>query len=226
MKHFKIYSDSRLEGFCFFCGDEPGTRDHIPSKILLDKPYPENLFIVPCCLKCNQSFSLDEEYFACLLECVLQGSTNPENISRAEIKRILSSKPALRTRIEKAKKEVSGAIHFEIEEERIKNVLTKLAKGHAKFDNSENYIYHSAHIYFSPLQVMSEEEKDAFFNPDPNSLIPEIGSRGFQRMLSTNEYWITIQANVYEYAIDHLSNLVVKILIRDYLACKIILCDE
>lgn len=33
--------DSRLVGGCVFCGGEPGTRDHVPSKVLLDDPLPK-----------------------------------------------------------------------------------------------------------------------------------------------------------------------------------------
>ena len=65
------HSDERLDLICSYCGiNNPDTRDHVPSKILLDQPYPENLPVVPCCSKCNRSFSLDEEYVACLLECI------------------------------------------------------------------------------------------------------------------------------------------------------------
>jgi hypothetical protein len=48
---------------CVYCGTEEATTDdHIPPKLLLAKPYPENLLTVPACLKCNQSFQDDDEY--------------------------------------------------------------------------------------------------------------------------------------------------------------------
>ena len=80
MKQIKKYSDLRLYGYCTYCGGEPETRDHVPSKILLDKPFPENLPVVPSCDKCNHDFSKDEEYFACLIECTLRGTTEPEKL--------------------------------------------------------------------------------------------------------------------------------------------------
>lgn len=46
-----------------FCGKISQSKDHIPSKNLLEKPYPNNLLTIPACIKCNQSFSLDEDYF-------------------------------------------------------------------------------------------------------------------------------------------------------------------
>lgn len=65
MIQIKSFSDSRLIGTCIYCGGLADTKDHIPSKCLLDKPYPENLSVVKCCNTCNQSFSSDEQYFAC-----------------------------------------------------------------------------------------------------------------------------------------------------------------
>ena len=82
MEQIKPFSDSRLEGYCAYCGDITNTRDHVPSKILLDEPYPENLPVVPACSKCNQGFSLDEEYLACLIECIIVGSTKPRDVKR------------------------------------------------------------------------------------------------------------------------------------------------
>ena len=56
------------------------TRDHIPSRSLLDQPYPENLPVIGSCQVCNQGFSKDEEYVVCLIEAALAGSTDPDKI--------------------------------------------------------------------------------------------------------------------------------------------------
>jgi hypothetical protein len=83
MIQLKTFNDNRLDAVCSYCGENiANTRDHVPSEILLDEPYPENLLVISCCLKCNQSFSLDEEYVACLLECVICGTTETEKLSR------------------------------------------------------------------------------------------------------------------------------------------------
>tara|TARA_R110002049_G_scaffold308754_1_gene513922 strand:- start:66304 stop:67029 length:726 start_codon:yes stop_codon:yes gene_type:complete len=66
---------------CYFCGKPASTKDHVPSKNLLEKPYPKNLLTIPACLKCNQSFSLDEEYFLNVLTTL---SESPTLIARTE----------------------------------------------------------------------------------------------------------------------------------------------
>jgi hypothetical protein len=52
---------------CVYCGDNADTRDHIPPRCLLEKPYPANLPTVPSCRSCNNGFAADEEYFHVVL---------------------------------------------------------------------------------------------------------------------------------------------------------------
>jgi hypothetical protein len=224
----KTFSDERLEGFCCYCGGIPDTRDHVPSKVLLDEPFPENLPIVPCCFECNQDFSADEEYFACLIECVLNGSTDVEKLKRDKIIRILSKKSLLRKRITDAMSLDQGTTVFKIEENRVKNVIIKLAKGHAKFENSESQLTDPELVIFKPLHLMSDVEIESFFSEKEHDFLPEVGSRALQRIvLNANNApissWITVQENIYEYSFSHLiSRISVKILIGNYLAIEAI----
>jgi hypothetical protein len=47
---------------CVYCGEKALTVDHIPPKLLLSKPYPNNLITVPACSECNAGFQADDEY--------------------------------------------------------------------------------------------------------------------------------------------------------------------
>src|SRR6266481_1612042 len=101
MRQIRNYADIRHSERCVYCGDGGvKTRDHVPSKVLLDVPHPANLPVVPACESCNSSFSADEEYLACLLDCTLAGRTDPGRVRRQNIRRILAERPALRARIE------------------------------------------------------------------------------------------------------------------------------
>ena len=71
------YGEGHPERLCCYCGAWADTVDHVPSKVFMDKPYPENLPVVPCCKKCNREFSLDEEYVTVLLECVRWQTFDP-----------------------------------------------------------------------------------------------------------------------------------------------------
>jgi hypothetical protein len=48
---------------CVYCGHSADTQDHVPPKLLYNKPYPKNLLTVPCCGSCNGAWSKDEQYF-------------------------------------------------------------------------------------------------------------------------------------------------------------------
>jgi hypothetical protein len=89
MQQLRCYGDDKNKGFCVHCGGPNETVDHVPSKVLLDELYPANLMAASACRQCNNDFSIDAEYLACLLECVIAGSTTPEQLHRHKIARIL-----------------------------------------------------------------------------------------------------------------------------------------
>jgi hypothetical protein len=83
----KSYADERLMSGCLYCSESPETREHVPSRILLDEPYPDNLPVFAACARCNRGFSLDEEYVACLIDCSRSGSVDA--VQRPKISRVL-----------------------------------------------------------------------------------------------------------------------------------------
>lgn len=225
LKQIRTFSDERLNNFCAYCGEIPDTRDHVPSKILLDKPFPENLPVVPACENCNHSFSLDEEYFGCILECILRGTTEPKELERSKIAKILKRKEKLKKRLDDAKKVVGANTSFEIEEDRFINVILKLAQGHYRFENSESQIEKPTTLWFQALDTMTENEKREFFSLTEQTKMPEVGSRAMMVLFSSGvavSKWITVQPNNYEYSVSYFdSKFIVKILIWGYLACQI-----
>lgn len=230
VEQIRDLADDRLVYGCIYCGGPEETRDHVPSRILLDKPFPEQLPVVGCCLVCNNGFSLDEEYFACVIEAVICGAPDPDRIGRTNIAEILRRKPALRKRIESARIVKNGQIHFEIDSERFKNVILKLAKGHMAYENSQVFDEPPT-IRWSPLALLSPEERETFDSPHPIELFGELGSRASQRFsvmqltlrsldgkeikLDRFAYdWIDVQDGRYRYlAIDDGDTKKVKIVI-------------
>lgn len=216
-------SDTRLDAYCVYCGNHPETRDHVPSKVLLDEPFPDNLPVVPSCNSCNQSFSTDEVYLACLIECVLHGSTDPANLEREKIKRILTAKPWLRKNLEDAKIIKNGLPFFRLDMSRIEKVVQKLACGHAVYENSEAQLNSPMSFTINPYATMSALERKEFHSTEM-VLLPEVGSRSLLRLFTEKERngWIEVKKMRYSYAIyngDH--GVTVKILISNYLACEV-----
>lgn len=136
MDQLKNYADNRLLNGCIYCCGPEETRDHVPSRVFLDSPFPTNLPVVPACRACNHGFSRDEEYLACLIESAIAASTDPDRIRRPRVADMLRRSPALRSRIEAAKSIEGGQLAFGIEGARVENVVLKLARGHAAYELS------------------------------------------------------------------------------------------
>jgi hypothetical protein len=187
----------------------------------LDKPYPDDLPVVPACRECNNSFSIDEEYLACLIACVLAGTTNPENIERPSIQISLQHSAALRVRLEQARNENDGKVIYVPEIARVNNVITKLAQGHALYELHESRPTQPDAVWAVPLELLTEEQRSAFEYPDLPAVWPEVGSRAMQRMVIDGEPdypWISVQPGMYRYLASQESGTTIHIVIQEYLA--------
>lgn len=224
MRQINDFSDDRNKGFCVHCGGPYETDDHMPSKVILDRDFPENLPVTPACANCNEGFSRDEEYLACLLECVLAGSADPDGIERPSIARKLRDQPGLRKRLEGARRPEGGNVVWDIEVERVLKVLVKLARGHVAFENGEPRLDEPAGHVFQPLSTMSPTTRRDFEHvQDLPQVWPEVGSRAMNRLFVVgdgvfDEGWQEVQAGRYRYRVDGGR---VRMVIRDYLAAEV-----
>lgn len=221
----QLFADERNSGFCVFCGGEPTTRDHVPSKILLDEPYPSDLPVVSACNTCNNGFSLDEEYLACLLECALKGSAKPEGVDREKIKRILAARPDLAARIEQgASEDSSGGLMWSVEHDRVQKIVVKLARGHLAYDLSEPHLEAPDSVTCIPLVSLSEQQRADFETVSASGIAgwPEVGSRAFIRACYGGDSgWIVVQPNRYRYFVANSGRANVRIVLSEYLACEV-----
>lgn len=226
----KLLADERLIGGCVFCGCEPNTRDHVPSKAFLDDPLPENLPIVDACTACNQGFSADEEYLACFLEAVQCGTTDSEQLIREKVRRALKHNPKLAARIEAAKTQDSaGGLVWIPESDRVTKIVLKLARGHTAYELSLPQLEDPCCVFIQPILAMPNAAIAEFENAGSGEERgwPEIGSRAFLRACGAQPYdstdgpWITVQPGRYRYSVDQLGGVIVRIVIGEYLACHI-----
>jgi hypothetical protein len=223
MDQIRCYGDERLVVSCVYCGNGPiETRDHVPSRILLDDPFPENLPIVPACSACNQDFSLDEEYLACLVECIVCGSTDPRALRRPKVARRLAKQPKLAALLERAHSRTGSASHFCIDEERVKRIVAKLARGHAAFELHEPQVDRPDSLMALPIPLMAQEQIFAFEKPPSSPIWPEVGSRAMSRLVEGGDSastWIEVQPGRYRYlAAVTGGSTIVRIVLSEYLA--------
>ena len=221
----KLFFDKRILDYCVFCGFKPNTRDHVPSKVLLDEPYPINLPVVPSCDKCNNSFSIDEPYLACFVECASCDSFDLEQLTRDKIRKILSEKLNLKNDLINCRKtSFNNDVWWQPDEIRVENVLLKLAKGHVAYEYSEIMVDKSSSLIFKAINNAALNDLALFETLPQNSVLPEIGSRAFLKNIGMNNanFWEIVQPNRYRYSVTYSGAMVVRIMLSEYLACEVI----
>lgn len=239
MKQLHDYSDDRARGWCVHCGEdleeEETNRDHVPTKALLRRPFPESLPIVEVCSECNRGFSLDEEYVVAFLATVVSGSTEVDSALFPRAAGALRHSEELRRRIQDSRVEGTED-HWEPELARIERVMVKNARGHWLYETGEAVSDAPASVLVRPISLMSEEEFGEFCSDqssgDSFDLWPEVGSRSMQRAVDhwakqqineTEDSWVEVQSGVYIYSCVSPSHLDrVRMVIYDYLTAEIL----
>ena len=178
MRQFKNYGDTRQAEACAYCGKTTQTRDHVPSRVLLDEPFPENLPVVPACLSCNNGASFDEEYLACLVECVICGTTDPAQVGREKIRRTLVKQHTIQERLAAVLIWENEQSLFHIEIDRVERIVVKLAQGHALYELNEPKYTKPSSVVIVPLHLLDDDGREAFESPSGSgsAIWPEVGS--------------------------------------------------
>ena len=239
MRFIDDYSDQRFKGVCAQCGialrGDNKSSDHVPSKCLLRKSegpgkdqYPDNLPVIFTCLDCNQLFSRDEEYLCLFLNCVLLGSTAPEDHSDPNVQRSLMRHDRLRARIEASKRyetlDGEELLIWIPEFERVHRVVVKNARGHVFYEFGQPALEKPQHVWARPLAQMTEDDRFAFESGPGLMGWPEVGSRMMQRVVTGEDMrngWIVVQHNTYRYRVEEgEGGLFVRSIVREYLATE------
>lgn len=206
MIYRKEYISKAESNLCCYCGLEIGTtRDHVPSKVLLDKPYPENLMTVPCCKGCNNSFSADEEYVAALIEKSWNGCLDDDFIEREAVRKSLRHSESIRARLSNLfQRNNNGMLYLNFEEERLKNVMRKTSLGLGRYECGK--VFSVRKILPLLRDNLSERELALFeFGMVRHEIYPEVGSRLLAQMVEPgtefNAQWKIVQPNRFRYMI-------------------------
>lgn len=223
MQFHRPFSDKRLAGSCVYCRERPGTRDHVPASVFLDKPYPTNLPVVESCRECNQDASLDEEYVACLIGFASEGAGASSH--RAKVARILDRKPALAALVAQHVAVGADSVTFAPDDERLSRVLSKVARGLATFETAVA-TNADVSLRYTPLLELDEASRDRYYAVAVPELLPEIGSRMMQRVLVTDEQrvtnlWEELQPERFAYAVEVLGDVTrVKFVVGEFLTVE------
>jgi len=227
MKQYLDFSDSRHNIGCILCGSYPDSRDHIPARTFLKKPYPTNLNVLPVCMPCNNGFSQDEEYVSFLvryLKHLESGNKKDyielEKFSHADIleKRILDG-------FCNKQDKLNPMMFINIEADRIKNILNKYAFAHFCFERGEHPNRKKTQINFAFANQLTDDQIKLFNEIPYSNILPEVGSRLFQRIIEDGDSWMIVQDGYYRYYIAQ-NQSYVKIVISEFLFGEIIFNDN
>lgn len=225
MRGVPPFYDTRLRGYCIYCSRRPGTRDHVPPSVFLDKPYPDHLPVVPSCRECNQSTSLDEEYLACLLEIVVCGTAQPEDVERVKIASSLRHSRGLRKRLNNALQVDGAESRLSLEWGRINRVVDKIARALWNYETSETTVDLTTQARMKFAGETTEAELEAFFGLEIPEILPEVGSRMMMRLFETGLWrndWVILQPERFSYGVEvSVHNGQVKLLVRGCLLAEV-----
>lgn len=238
MEQIRTFLDERLDfGACVYCGGRlkgaTTNVDHVPTKGLLDEPYPPNLPTVKVHTVCNSQFSADELFLVVLLGCVLAGTTDigPETDPRTANR--LGSNPRLRGEIAAARqvafaKPGDPQIWWSVDPQRVTPVFVKNARGHVLFELGDSVLGSQKGVRFGAIELMDERRRSEFEDVHAGTdlaLLPEIGSRSFVRRATGVDLvdgWVVVQAGVYRYSVVDIGDEIrVRSVIREYLATEV-----
>lgn len=233
MRHIQDFVDNRNKTWCIHCGryisQIKTNRDHVPSKALLDKPYPANLPVIEICTQCNESFSTDEEYTAAFISAALAGSAEPEQQSSSTARSILATNKRLRSDIERSRETYTTCVGeirtiWRPDIQRIRRIMLKNARGHAYFELGEPMLDAPEAVWCIPASRLSTSERSRFETIEMSAILPELGCRLMARILDgdfSRDAWIVVQNGIYRYAVSYADGVRVRMFLSEYLAAEV-----
>jgi len=233
LRQINDFTDERYKGFCLHCGaslkSAGGTRDHVPSKVLLDRPLPSNVHTVEVCRSCNNGFSADEEYFAAFLGATMAGGVVPVPEMIESARRALEGNVKLAAEIGRSARSYEDEdgirrLTWLPDRKRIEKIVVKNARGHAFYELGQPCYGEPDLVILQPLVTAPEEWLAEFLQADHGNAWPEVGSRLLQRLYSGEDMaagWIVVQPGVYVFTVLEDDGIVVRSIIREYLLTEV-----
>ncbi len=144
----------------YCCKSDADTRDHVPPKLLLRKPYPSNLWTVPACGLCNEAFSLDEEYFRNMVIGIFCHTAEADELFDGSISRSFERRAHLEDVFWNSLDVDDGRPFVEIEQGRFDRIANKIIRG-LHYLESGSMLPLNAHVSPSFSEIQTSDTLDA-----------------------------------------------------------------
>lgn len=219
-------SYKKEKSYCVYCYNIADSREHLPPRILIDKPNQNEWCIVPACSKCNNGYSTDEQFVACTIEYILAEIYYEGNIQRNKIKETFEKRPHILEKIKTLCIFQNGSLKIDNSViEKIKTVVLKIARGHFMYDCNEFLNDEDVQVLIAFKPQLEQKKLEEFNMPIVCNCLPEIGSRMSNQlcMKNNNEIeipWRIIDYDNYRYLIS--PDGILRMVIREFLYIEII----
>jgi len=218
--------DRRVAAWCAYCGGVPSTRDHVPSRVLLDEPHDRGSPFVGSCFECNNGLSAMETYVACLVDCAIAGTADPDQVPRLKVRQALKRDRKLAEKLANARYEEKGRTYFSVDDTSVRRVLLKLVRGHVLFELNEKCESEPSRFVYAPLETLAARDRSRFEAVPPSAVWPEVNSRAMQRLVvgggNVESNWVVMQPGRYRYATALSEGITVRVILSEYLGCEAI----
>ena len=152
----------------------------------------------------------------------IAGDADPAKMQRPRIARTLSNNTSLMRRLQDAKVDRDGCPYWNIENDRVSAVISKLGRCHDAFECNEPRLEQPEYVDFRPLGTMSETARQAFEGSyDVAAAWPEVGkflvhgndatlsaqdmALGYKQMLRVEQAWHDIKGTLDMRPVFHLA---------------------
>lgn len=222
MQQVRDYSDRRISSRCCFCGGDGLTGDHVPSKAFFDEPFPDNLMKVRCCERCNNEFSKDEAYAACVIEVARCGSLDVE---REKVRRMLAHDQSCHVSILAAAEAIRNGDVPTVKNARLEKIVSKIASGIATFLSGAWSADVRCQMFVTSR--LSGEDRRSFEVARAHEVWPEAGSRLMQTMVMVDDdviapQWEVCQDGRFRYLLIQKCNCCeVRLVFSEYLGAVV-----
>lgn len=213
---------------CIYCGSDYDSREHLPSRILLDDL--TNATVIPSCKKCNNSFSNDELYFASFIE-LYKNKLDSNYKIRSKVKKALEKNIKQHNQIIKELKGESYIVENTFQQDRIKNIILKLSIGHLAQSLDENLIELDSEnieidLYWNYIYNLNRKQLEYIGNPIQLDTIFEVGTIANEHIVIGNSgkvytHWVNVNEGLYSFRYSQKDNISIEILFNRFIYSKV-----
>ena len=155
-------------GKCAYCGElRELTDDHVPPRLLLGEPYPDNLITVPACEPCNRGFQRDDEYTRDMVALDFRAGRNAT--AATNVPKVFRSMQ--RPQSTRYRKYFEGQLRpTELVDSSGRPLSLRASPDRARIENTGKHIMRGLHFHFAQRPLPGDAKVYSYSKPGYDSI--------------------------------------------------------